>query len=435
MGFSYSRSQLVPKTQKGMTFMKKRYLLVLCTLLAAMLVFAACGNDNGNGNGGDNGGGGAAGATPVTLRVGESLGYEGDFITAAGRLFTELHPHITIEFTHVEVGQANSQMAVDGPAGVGPDVFVAPHDQLGALRAGGLVLPVPAGRVSHVQGQVLPSAFTGASFDGVLYGYPIAAETYAIFYNRAHISSAEIPGTFDELITWTNNFNDANPGRFGFMIEPGNAFFTIIFASMDGNRLFGPSGTDASTPNMNTPAAIRGMEFMQQQIRPILDVPSGDLDGGFLDAAFEEGQVAMYLTGPWNIGRFVSAGIDLGIAPIPRLPGEASPPASFGGTRTAFVSAFSRNSVEAHMFAEFLTSPEAQQLRHEMTGALPSIPMQLEDPVLAGLLAQMAYMFPMPSIPEMSSFWGAMPAASANIWDGMDVREQLNMVNSVILGE
>ena len=394
----------------------KKYLLP-ALLVLALAVLAACGSDD----------------ESIVLRVGESLGAEGDFITAAGERFTALHPHVTIEFVNVEVGQANSQMAIDGPAGVGPDVFVAPHDQLGALQAGGLVLPVPAGRVNHVRNQVLGAAATGATFDGTLFGYPIATETYAIFYNRDLIATADIPTTFDGLVSWVANFNSTNPGMHGFLFEPGGAFFTILFTTMDGNRLFGPQGTDATSPNLNTPAAIRGMEFMRS-LRPILDVPAGDLDGGFLDGAFAAGQAAMLLTGPWNIAPFTNAGLNFGTAAIPALPGETTPPASFGGVRTAFVSAFSENVEYAHMFAEFLTTNEIQQLRYDMTGALPSISMQMDDPVLDGLLRQMNYAFPMPSIPQMGSFWDAMSAASANIWDGLDVTSQMDMVQTTVLG-
>jgi len=368
----------------------------------------------------------------ITLVVWESLGGPDEFIREAGRRFNELHPHITVEFVNVEIGGAASQMALDGPAGVGPDVFGAPHDALGELVVGGHILPTS--NPAQVSNRILDSAVTAITFDGVMYGYPVSAETYALFYNRNLISSADVPRTFEELLEWSRDFNAANPGMHGFMFDVTSAYYTIIFTTADGNRLFGPYGVDRQNSNINSPASVRGMEFFQQLRREILDVPAGDMTTAIADAAFAAGNTAMHLTGPWNIMPFVNAGVNFGVTTIPSLPGQATPPASFSGTRVMFVSAFSRHPREAQEFARFLVSDEMQQLRFDITGAIPSIPMEIDSPFFPGFLAQLEFAFPMPSIPEMSQFWDAMNAASSNIWNGADIQSQLNMANSAMVG-
>jgi len=363
----------------------KKYLLAAFLLIAMVALGACSSNDDtttpGTGTGsGTTGQGGATNqppaTQPVTLVVGESLGATEDFIREAGRRFTQLHPHITIDFLNVEVGGAHTQIALDGPAGIGPDVFAAPHDQLGSLVAGGHVLPTR--NPNQVAAQVLGSGVIATTFNGIMYGYPISSETYALFYNRALIASADVPRTFEDLITFGQEFNANNPGMFAFMFEVGNAYYTIIFTTSDGNRLFGPYGVDRNNSNINSPASAQGMEFFRS-LRTILDVPSGDLNTAFADAAFEAGQVAMIVTGPWKIVDFENAGIDFGITTLPSLPGQTSPPASFSGTRVMFVSAYTHHANEAHMFAEFLISGEMQALRTEMTGAIPAIPVAIDN--------------------------------------------------------
>lgn len=396
--------------------MKKRLSLV-ALVVAALFVLSAC-----DGEQADNG---------VVLRVSESLGGPDEFIIEAGQRFNELHPHITVEFVNVEIGSAAADIEVDGPLGIGPDVFVAPHDQIGRLVAGGHILPVadPAA----VRAAVFDSAIIAATAEGVIYGYPIAMETYALFYNRDLIASDEVPATFEELKEWVSAFNADNPDMFGFMFEIG-AYYTILFTTADGNRLFGPDGEDRVNTNINSPSSVMGMEFMQS-LREILDVDAGDLTGAFVDAAFTAGHTAMHITGPWNIAPFLGYGIDFGVTTIPALPGDANPPASFAGVRTVFVSSFTNHPEESHMFAEFLISREMQQLRYQITGAIPSTDIPTESPHFAGFLRQMEYAFPMPSIPEMGAYWAAMDAASSNIWNGMDVQEQLDMVHQAIVGE
>ena len=77
----------------------------------------------------------------VTLTVWESTNGPDEFIRKAGQAYTKTHPNVTIKYVNVELGDAVTQIALDGPAGVGPDLFAAPHDRLGSLVSGGHVLP------------------------------------------------------------------------------------------------------------------------------------------------------------------------------------------------------------------------------------------------------------------------------------------------------
>ena len=407
----------------------KKYLILMSMLVIVVLLAACGGNGDENGNG-DTGDGVPANQDPITLVVSESLGAPAEFIQQAGAIFTERYPHITIDFINVEIGGAVGVIELDGPLGIGPDVFAAPHDQMGTLIAGGHILPVPAGATNFVRNTVFDSGITAVTSDGTLFGYPIAMETYALFYNREFISSADVPTTFEGLVEFSRDFNAANPGRQGFVMSIG-AYYAIIFTTADGNRLFGPYGVDYVNSNINTPASVAGMQFFQS-LREVLDFDAGDLTDAFADANFDSGNAAMHITGPWNIEPFESAGIDFGVTTIPSLPGQANPPASFAGVRTMFVSAFTEHPEEAHAFAQFLISPEIQELRYQITGAIPSTTVDTESPHFAGFFRQLDYAFPMPSIPEMGAYWASMDAAAANIWNGMDVQEQLDMVHSAL---
>jgi arabinogalactan oligomer/maltooligosaccharide transport system substrate-binding protein len=392
--------------------MSRRLLAVICGLL---LVFSVS----------------AVGfANEVTLTVWESTGGPDEFIKQAGEAFTKLYPHIKINYVNVELGDSTGQIAWDGPAGVGPDLFAAPHDKLGELVVGGHVMPTAD--PDEVGAQVLESCRTALTYDGVMYGYPVSAETYALFYNKALISEDEVPKTWEELKEFSRKFNEANPGKYGFIMDVGNGYYTIIFTTSQGNRLFGPDGTDTENTNINSPASVEGMKFFQS-LREILDVPAADLTTSIGDSVFASGGAAMYITGLWNVANFEKAGLEFGVAPLPALPGEDTPPASFSGTRAMFVSAYSYNIEEAELFAKFLISEEMQRLRFDITGTVPAIPLEVESPYIEGFLTQLEYAFPMPSIPQMSAYWDAMNAASANIWDGADVQAELDAANMAIL--
>jgi arabinogalactan oligomer/maltooligosaccharide transport system substrate-binding protein len=368
----------------------------------------------------------------VTLKVWESTGGPDKFIEKAGEAFTKQNPNIKIEYVNVELGNTATQIALDGPAGVGPDLFVAPHDKLGELTSGGHVLPTV--NQEDVTKKVLGTTSTALTYDGKMYGYPVSAETYALFYNKDLIKEEEVPKTWDEVVSFSEKFNKENSGKYGFMMNVGDGYYTIIFTTSGDNRLFGPNGNDTTTTNINTEASIKGMEFFKS-LRKILDVPSADLSTSICDAAFSSGNVALYITGLWNVATFESQGVDFGVAALPSLPGNDTPVASFAGTRAMFVSAYSDNPEEAALFADFLLTEEMQKLRFELTGSLPAIDIAVDSPYIPGFLKQLEYAFPMPSIPEMSAYWAAMNSASANIWDGADIKTELDAVDAAILGK
>ncbi|HEX3075723.1 MAG TPA: maltose ABC transporter substrate-binding protein, partial [Lachnospiraceae bacterium] len=327
---------------------------------------------------------------PVTLTVWESTGGPDEFIKQAGEAFTAKYPNIKIDFVNVELGDTTSQIALDGPAGVGPDVFAAPHDKLGELVSGGHVLPTE--KADEITSKVLASCSTALSYDGTMYGYPVSAETYALFYNKALIKEEEVPKTWDDVKTFAEKFNKDNSGKYGFMMDVGNGYYSIIFTTKDDNRLFGPEGTDTTNTNINSAASVEGMKFFQG-LRTILDAPAADLATATCDAAFSSGNVAMYITGLWNVATFKDAGIDFGVTTLPSLPGNDTPAASFAGTRAMFVSAYSEHPAEAAAFAEFLLTDEMQKLRFELTGSLPAINTTVDSPYIEGFLKQLEYAF------------------------------------------
>lgn len=366
----------------------------------------------------------------IELTVWESSAGADEFIIQAGEAFHELYPNITVKYVNVELGDAPGQIALDGPGGVGPDLFAAPSNANGSLVAAGHILP--SQNQDYLKEQLLASCVDAVTLDGEMYGYPLSADTYTLFYNRALISDDEVPKTFDELKTWCETFQTENPDKQGFLMSFAELYYDYIFMTNDGNRIFGPAGDDASSPNVNTEAAVTGMTYLQS-LRELLDVPSADINAAYCDGAFMSGTVAMYLTGLWNVANFQDAGIDFGVTTIPCVPGSDIPPASMSNARNMVVSAYSDYPDEAAAFGLFMVSDEMQNLRFELTGALPSVNVEVEADYVEGFLQQLEYAAPTPAISEMNDVWDPMNAACSNIWDGADVQTELDAAQAAIL--
>jgi arabinogalactan oligomer/maltooligosaccharide transport system substrate-binding protein len=371
-----------------------------------------------------------AAAEPISIVVWESEGGPDQWLQQAAAKYKESHPNVTVEYKHVELGDTSTQIALDGPAGVGADLFAVPHDKIGELVTNGHVLAV------DLKADVLEGCLKAATYDGKVYGYPQSTETYALFYNKD--LCPEPPKTWEELISFGKEFNAANPGKYAFVIDPGNGYYEVLFASAKGNTLFGPSGTDTANTYLNTADALVGVKIFSSLKSEILPVAAADLATSTVDGLFQGGQAAMHITGPWNFKNFKDAGINFGVTTLPALPGESTPALSFSGTRLLCVSAYTDHPAEVSEFAEFLLSSEIQSLRYDITGALPSVSVQLGGEYgeyATGLLGQMDYAYPMPSIPQMGKFWDSANSAFANIWDGADPQAEMDSLNTVIISE
>ena len=398
-----------------------------CLSLVLLLGVTGCGGDSEKKEN-ESAGAGAAQSEQITLKMWESEGAEKDFMLFAAEEYKKLHPNVSFVYEPVQSTDARTKIEMDGPAGVGADIFVAPHDHIGALVAGGHILPYEdTAALEHF----IPAALTSAAYESKTYGYPLAIETYALFYNKDLLPQA--PKTWGEVEAFAKTWNNKAQNKYALVWEVGNAYFNYIFMSGFGAPLFGPNGNDPKQHNVNSKNAVAGLTYFQSLRKKILDIPSGDVSGDFCNSSFTEGNAAMIITGPWKISDFSKTNVKFGIAPIPVFPGMTNPPASFSGLRLAFVSAYTNHPEQAQDFAKFLVSKPMLEKRFEMTKQIPPrSDITISDEHSQGILAQAQYATPMPTIPEMGAYWSAMNTAFANIWDGGEVQTKLAAVAEAI---
>lgn len=406
--------------------MKRKLFALLFVVIFATSMMFGCGS-SGRSASTDDDSSGSDGITDeeVTLTVWESAEVE-DFIVAAGEAFTELYPNITIEYVNVELADSTSQIALDGPAGVGPDLFAAPHDKLGVLVEAGHVLETDLD--DDTLSSILETCQEALDYDGVMYGYPVSVETYALFYNEDLLSADEVPTSWDEVIEMGSSWTDSDY-FIGFNV--GSGYYVIPFCTYNGNYPFGYDGLETSTSYLLTDDCVAGMEQFQE-LRTVLNSPSADLSTSAVKSLFTNGNLAIFVSGLWDIESFEEAGINVGAATMPSLLDEDTPSVTFNGTRAMFVSAYSKNQNEANAFAQFLMTDEMQELRYEMTGTMPATDIEVEGDYLDVFYEQLEYSYPMFKNVEAEAYWASFNAACANIWDGADIVEEFEAVDSTV---
>ena len=145
--------------------MKKRGILALAlAVLMAAAALGGCGQEAAS-----------VKKEPVTLKVWESDGVEKQFIEEMAKSYMAENPHVTIIVEPVSHTDAAQRLQLDGPAGVGADVFAAPHDKLGEMIVGGLILENT--NADKFKGTFVQASLNATTYNGKLYGYPTAIET------------------------------------------------------------------------------------------------------------------------------------------------------------------------------------------------------------------------------------------------------------------
>lgn len=404
--------------------------LLLAVLMACSVLSGCSGGETGvRGSEGQEYQGIPLTSEPITLKVWESTSGADTFVIEAGKRFNELYPNIRVEYENVEMGDALGKVLLDGPSGNGPDLFAAPNNTASTLVSSGLVMPttstlvddkveiIPEAR-AYAENLLTAGSVTAMTYQDELYGVPIASEGYAVFYNRALISDDEIPRSFEDLVTWCADFNAKNPGKYGFLMNVSEIYYTITFCTQTPEkRLFGEFGTDDTVTNLNTQECVNNFAWMAEHLRPVMDIPSADISQSGFQSQFVNGNAAMFVTGLWDVSVFQDAGIDFGVTTLPTLPGTDTIPEVFSTARMIYTSSFSSHINEANAFALFLVSDEMQQLRYELCGSCPTTSVSVDSPYMDGFAQQMAHSYPCPVINKMNAVWDAMNSASKVIWD------------------
>ncbi|WP_129724442.1 sugar ABC transporter substrate-binding protein [Xylanivirga thermophila] len=328
------------------------------------------------------------------------------------------YPDIELTVENVGTTDARSKLELDGPAGVGADVFVTAHDQVGVAVEAGLILENDL-FADYVKESFMESAIPAVTYKGKIYGFPLSVKTVALFYNKDLVDKpAE---TWEDMLEFAKKFNDTSQNKFAMVWQANEPYQNHGFLAGYGYKMFGSNGEDVDQLGWDTEEAIEGMKFYQK-LKELYPVPAQDADWDAMTSMFSGGNAAYAITGPWSINDFEGAGINFGITKLPKLP-NGNYPISFSTVDVACVSSYTEYPNAAKLLAKFLSSDEALKILYETKRELPAslkaqeLPEIKDDIYLAGVAEQAESSIPMPLIAEMGSVWDPYKKALTAVWD------------------
>ncbi|MBH0172789.1 extracellular solute-binding protein [Fictibacillus sp. 23RED33] len=321
---------------------------------------------------------------------------------------------IKVELKEIPMLDQQEKLRLDGPAKKGPDVITTPHDRIGPLAIEGLIAPIKVS--DDVTKLYTESSINALTYDGELYGLPKSTETPVFIYNKKQMPEA--PESLEDVLAFSKG--DKGGAQYGFLANWTDFYFANGVLSGYGSYVFkDDNGTlDPKDLGLSNKGAVEGLDYITSWYKDGLFPKGiiGEKAGQTIDGLFQEGKVASVMNGPWSFQGYKDAGIDIGVAPMPKLP-NGEDVKTFIGVKGYNVSQFSPNQEWAAKLVEFITNEESAKTRFEKTAEIPPVVSLMEDPIIAdneaakAVAVQSERGVPMPNIPEMAEVWA--PAANA----------------------
>jgi arabinogalactan oligomer/maltooligosaccharide transport system substrate-binding protein len=343
-----------------------------------------------------------------------------DWAAAVIAAFEQKHPGVKVSYQNVGNVDTRGKVSLDGPAGIGPDVFLMAHDHIGLAVADGLLEPFEAAEQAKYSAAMLEASIKTCTANGRLYAVPISTENIAFFYNKDLLGNNPVPQSFEELVEFAKTWNNPAQNKWALRWQVDDAYHSYFFLTAFGMSVFGPNMDDYHNPGFDSPEAAKGVDFFRS-LRAIYNVNVSDADWNNTVAAFQNGEAPFTISGPWAIADAKNNGVNFGVTKLPTINGVQ--PRCFSGNIIAGVSSYAKNFDAAFAFVDFLASAEGQTIQFQQTGKLTTLKdvSQVagisEDPYLMGVAEQSPYADPMPIIPEVSQMWDALKNLYTFTWD------------------
>ena len=367
--------------------------------------------------------------TDVTLKVWgpqEDQVDESSWLIAMEKAFAEAHPEYNITWDNGVCPEGDAAKMVTADPSTAADVYMFANDQLGTLLQAGALAKLGGSYLEQVQADVSATYVnTVTSTDGNVYGFPVAPNTWFMYYNKELVGDADL--TSLEAVM--------EKGIVAFEVK--NSWYLPSFFFAAGGSLFGETGADAA-------AGIQfGGEVGYNATNAVLDLlenPNFKVDGdGYGNAGLKDGTVAAYFSGSWDYqGLYEALGDKLGAvaAPTVTVGGEAKQLKAYAGSKAVGVNPNASNQKAAMQFAAVLASADSQLLRFQLRNITPAVTALAENADVAASIVAVAESNTMafasvaqPTIAEMNPVWGPVGTFGTNIADGMVTRD--NVVESV----
>jgi arabinogalactan oligomer/maltooligosaccharide transport system permease protein len=343
--------------------------------------------------------------------------------------FMKLHPEVRVEQLFKETEELRSGFIIAALAGQGPEIVYGPSDQVGPFEIMKIILPLEEVFRKEWLSQFDPRGLTW--YKGHLYQVADKLGNHlTLVYNKKLVPVP--PATEEELIrigkALTADLNgDGKTDRYGLTWNYTEPFFFIPFMTGFGGWIM----DDAGNPTLNSRGTVDGLKFIKR-LRDEEKIIPNEADYNVADILFKDGNAGMIVNGDWSWAGYQKAGLDIGVAPLPKISSTGlwcAPMVSPKGF-SLNVNVSDEKKKWALELIRYLMSAENQM---ESARELFTMPTHLQvqqsdfvqqNDILRNSRIQIDRGRQLPVVPELRAIWDAMRPSYQSVLAGTMTAEQ-----------
>ncbi|HYN81265.1 MAG TPA: sugar ABC transporter substrate-binding protein [Gemmatimonadaceae bacterium] len=340
------------------------------------------------------------------------MGREGEVVSELIPAFEKEHPGIKVEVQQIPWSAAHEKLLTAFVGDATPDIAMLGNTWVPEFVALDALEPLDslvARSTDVVRSDYFPGIWSTNVVDGATYGIPWYVDTQVIFYRSDLLAKAgysQMPSTWADWRQAMQKIKSQMSARQYPLLIPITEWRPpVILGVQAGSPLLRDNG--------------RRGAFHEPQFRSAFDFYAGLFHDGLAPAfsaseisnlyqEFERGNIAMYISGPWQIGEFTNR--------LPKemqdkwmtapLPGMNGPGVSLAGGASLSLYRRSTHKREAWLLMEYLSRPDVQLRFYKLTGDLPARREAWRDTSLASnryaqaFREQLDRVVPTPKVPE-----------------------------------
>jgi multiple sugar transport system substrate-binding protein len=312
-----------------------------------------------------------------------AMGTEGENLPKLTKSFEDANPGVKVKVTPIPWDAAHNKFTTAITAQSLPDAAMVGTTWMGEFANLGALDPTPSGIDPT---SFFPGALDTTKVGGTNYGVPWYVETRLVYYRKDLAAKAGIttpPTDWDGLKAMAKAMKEKAGAKYGINLQPGGtgSWQTVMPFAWSAGASITKDGDKQFT--FDTPEMQAGLSYYQSFFTDKL--AGTDLPPNQTEAQFVNGQVPMFISGPWMAGSVAKLGGDaikpnIGVFQIPKNKTATS----FVGGSNFVVFKNGKNKDSAWKLVKFLSDAKTQAEWFKLSADLPAVKSAWDDPSISG---------------------------------------------------
>lgn len=320
--------------------------------------------------------------------------------------------------------EANSRIVSLIQAGDAPDVMITGTRSLRQFSEMGAIENLDSYITDEFKAERVENVLETANIGGSQYGIPLAFSSRALYYRTDLIETP--PTTWEELLATAEQVKEENPDMYGFAVPTDitsgtDELFNFIYQNA------GSATDEDGNVRLNTPENVATLEYLKQFNDKGLIPDPVSTGRGDQAQMFQNGDLAMFISGPWEKGT-----LDEGVEDAPygvALLAKGSVMAENLVTDSFSISSQSENKDLAWALIEYMGRFEYQNAYNEAIGFFPILKAEQDEPryedeFLQPFKNMIDYGVPSPHVPVWDTFNREFTEAVQKVMTGTATAEE-----------